>query len=44
MKLVTLERYEELLDAACKVTWCAFLSGFGIGVAVAALIIGGLWL
>lgn len=43
MKLVTLERYEELLDAASKVTWCAFLSGFGIGVAIAALIIGG-WL
>lgn len=44
MKLVTLERYEELLDAASKVTWCAFLSGFGIGITIAALIIGGLWL
>lgn len=44
MKLVKLERYEQLLGAARKVTWCAFLSGFGIGVTVAALIIGRLWL
>ena len=44
MKVVTIERYEELLDAARKVTWCAFLSGFGIGVTVAALIIGRFWL
>jgi hypothetical protein len=40
MKLVTIERYEQLLDAARRVTWCAFLTGFGIGVTVAALIIG----
>ena len=40
MKLVRLERYEQLLDAARTVTWCAFLTGFGIGATVAALIIG----
>jgi hypothetical protein len=44
MKYVTLNRYEELLDAARKVTWAAFLAGAGIGATVAALIVGGLWL
>jgi|15BtaG_2_1085339.scaffolds.fasta_scaffold07182_3 hypothetical protein len=44
MKMITLERYEELLDVARKVTWCAFLSGFGIGATIAALIIGRMWL
>jgi len=39
MKLVTLERYEQLLDAARKVTWCAFLTGLGIGATIAALIL-----
>jgi len=40
MKYVELKRYEELLGVARTVTWCAFLTGFGIGVTVAALIIG----
>ena len=44
MKYVELKRYEELLGVARTVTWCAFLTGFGIGVTVAALIIGRFWL
>lgn len=44
MKYVELKRYEQLLGAARIVTWCAFLSGFGVGVTVAALIIGRFWL
>tara|TARA_R100001510_G_C7560906_1_gene140992 strand:+ start:378 stop:533 length:156 start_codon:yes stop_codon:yes gene_type:complete len=34
------ETYEGLLDAARTVTWLAFASGLGMGVAVAAVVIG----